>query len=217
MSVVWCDDAAREAFATAGLRTLDEFAACRAGEVLTTARTRWLRRLHLAGSEWYVKVQDLRGFRLPLRRWPSFLFRGSSVAREARTLGLLREHGFKTPDLVAHGERRGRLFPELALLVTRGVPGHRDLRAWLASGPPVATARAALDAAEALVARAHERGLVLLGAKYRNLLVPEAGPSGPDDFVILDQPDARRSRSPRLRRKCRALLARDRATFGAGS
>jgi hypothetical protein len=210
-AVVWRDEAARGVFAHANLTSPSDFAACRLGEELTRARTRWLRRVELDGGTYFVKVQDLRGACLPWHRWPSLCLRGSPVAREVRSLDLLREHGFRTPDVVAWGQERGLLLPRIALLVTRAVAGHVDLVAWLARRPPADAARAAMDAAEALLARAHDRGLVLLGAKYRNLLVPETGATTPDQIVVLDQPDLRPSRSARLRHKDWRLLHRDRA------
>lgn len=214
-AVAWLDEAARLAFARAGLRTLEEFADCRVGEPITSARTRWLRRLSLEGTHWYLKVQDLRAVSLPLTRWPSFVFKGSSVTREVATCAILRQHGFRTPDVIAHAKSRGFVFPKLAMLLTREVPGHVDLAAWLARRPAPEAAQLAMDAADGLLRAAHHRGLVLLGAKYRNLLVPQSGPRRPEDFVILDQPDLRESRSARLRRKCQALLDRDRARYGA--
>lgn len=204
--VVWHDPAARAVFAAAGMVTLRDFAACRLGQELTRARTRWLRRIELGGQTWFVKVQDLRRASVPLHRWPSLCLRGSPVAREVRTLALLAAHGFRTPAVVASGQERGVLLPRIALLVTREVPGHVDLVRWLAGQPPAEQVARTLAAARALVQRAHDQGLVLLGAKRRNLLVPQAGAQGPEDVVVLDQPDLRRSRSARLRRKDWRLL-----------
>jgi hypothetical protein len=214
--VIWRDPQAREVFARAGFVTLRDFAGCTLGQVVTGARTRWLRRVPLDGTAWFVKVQDLRGVSLPWQRWPSLCLRGSPVAREARALDALRGHGFRTPDIVASGHERGWFLPRIALLVTRAVEGHVDLVRWLEGRPAAGAVTRTLDAADALVRNAHEHGLVLLGAKYRNLLVPAAGVTSPDQIVVLDQPDLRVSRSARLRRKDWRLLRRDRDRYAPG-
>lgn len=210
----WSDEAAREAFAKVGLGTMEELAACRFGELVTTARTRWLRNLEIAGRHWFVKVQDLRGHVLPPARWPSYLVKGSPVAREGRSLAVLRALGIKVPDVVAEGQERGFLFPRLAALVTRELEGYVDLALWLAGRPSTAAANRAMNAAEALLARLHAEGFVALGFKYRNLLVPVEGLDAGRPLAVIDQPDLRRSRSERLRAKDRDILARDRQRFG---
>ena len=142
----WFDEEARARFAAAGIESLDDLAGFEAGETVSTAQTRRTRRLVLDGAAYYVKVQDLRGFPLPLRRWPSYALRGAPVGREAQSLYVLQSHGFRTPRLVACGERRGRLLPELAALITEELTDHVDLARFVASCPDVAArARAAAE------------------------------------------------------------------------
>ena len=212
----WRCERARAVFAGAGLARLEDLADCRRGELVTTARTRWLRRFELGGTVWYLKVQDLRRTRPRLHKWPGYLARGLPVWREARSLDRLRRLGVRTPEVAAAGQLRLLWRPRLAVLLTAEVPGHVDLVTFLRAEPSAAAARAAMDAAEALVASLHDLGLVLLGAKYRNLLVPRAGTGDPAAIVVLDQPDLRASCSRRLRTKDRALLALDRARHGGG-
>jgi Lipopolysaccharide kinase (Kdo/WaaP) family len=208
--IEWRDPSAQEIFAKAGLRELCDFLDCRRGVEVTEARTRSLRRLELGEQCWYLKIQDLRGKRLPLSRLPSYLFKGSPVAREARSLESLRALGILVPDLVASGQA-GFPLPFGAMLLTRSLPGYVDLVAWLETRPDPELAREVLLRAEALVHDLHARGHVLMGAKYRNILVQ------PDQtnaaLALIDQPDLSRSRSARRRRKDLQLLAQDRLRY----
>ncbi|MDP6423778.1 MAG: lipopolysaccharide kinase InaA family protein [Planctomycetota bacterium] len=213
MSVVWRDEEARELFRVAELETLEQFAEAETGEIVDRSRTRRLARLPLGERVFWIKVQDLRRARLHPSRWPSYAFRGSPIKREAKALTTLRQHGFRTPELIASGAARGLVMPKLAVLITEEVAGHTDLVHWLADRPK--NAGAALDAADELVRRVHERGLVLLGAKYRNILIPTHGTDDASMLTLLDQPDLRASSSRRLRDKDRRLMRHDRERYGA--
>lgn len=216
--LVFVDDVVRALFEAHGLHDLEALCTSMLGEVITTARTRTCRRVEVAGRCFYVKSQDLRSKRLPLRKWPSYAMRGSPLEREVQTLACLASAGFSVPRLVAHGVRRRHGLPLIAAIVTEAVETHVDLQRWCAT--PAAEqddcARACFDAAEHLVVSAHERGLVLFGAKYRNLLVPYNGARAISDFVIIDQPDLRKSKSGRARRKDLALVHGDRQRYGRG-
>jgi len=83
--------------------------------------------------------------------------------------------GFHTPEVVAHGQRRRLGFPRYAVLVTRQYERHIDLVTYLERAPEREEARRTVECAHALVDRAHSLGVVLLGAKYRNILVPPLG------------------------------------------
>ncbi|MCA8963326.1 MAG: hypothetical protein KDC48_00490 [Planctomycetes bacterium] len=134
------------------------------------------------------------------------------------SLALLADAGFRTPTVVAAASTPpGRLYVQAAL-ITRGVPDHVDLATWAASprADDDAVARATFDAAEALVRRAHGLGIALLGAKYRNLLVPTDGCDDAAQVVVLDQPSLERSNSRRLHERDDALLAFDRERYGRG-
>lgn len=222
MELTFADAGARALLAEFGLADLDVLAAldperpAPAGarvRRVTTARTRRCLRLEGPFGVLYVKVQDLSGARLPLRKLPSYLLRGSPILREVEAARVLRAAGFRTPDYLAWGGRCARLLPALAAAVTRAVPGAVDLERFVREAAERERARRAADLAEELVRRAHARGLVLAGAKYRNLLVPAAGPESVEDFWLLDQPDLARSHSRRRRRRDLALLARDRHRF----
>lgn len=211
-------------FRVAGLTSIEELCATQAGQVITTARTRSTRRVTLDGRHYYIKTQDLERSSLPLRKVPSYLLRGSPITREHSALRLLADEGFRTAPLVAHGaDTRATGMPRRAALVTREVAEHLDLARWTSTdaASDEKRLRSTLDAADALLAHAHDRGLVLLGAKYRNLLVPlggiDATASPLASIVLIDQPSARRSRSGRLRAKDMRLLAFDRARYGRGA
>lgn len=212
------DEIAERAFRTAGLDSLAALCACVDGEVVTTAATRSCRRIAVNGVGYYVKTQDLDRARLPRRKLVSYLLRGSPLLREVRALRELAAHGIATPPLVAWGHARRGLLPWHAALITRELPGHVDLATWCGSPAAAddAVARRTFDAAAACVAVAHAAGLVLAGARYRNLLVPRTGCGEPGDVVVLDQPNLRRSRSRRGRARDLAALAADRARFGSG-
>ncbi len=216
--LVFVDDVVRALFEAHGLHDLEALCTNMVGEVITTARTRTCRRVEVAGRCFYVKSQDLRSKRLPLRKWPSYALRGSPLQREVQSLARLASAGFSVPRLVAHGVRRRRGLPLLAAIVTEAVETHVDLQRWCATAAAEDDdiARACFDAAEQVVFSAHERGLVLFGAKYRNLLVPHTGARSLREFVIIDQPDLRKSRSVRGRNKDMLLLRRDRQSYGRG-
>lgn len=218
MSLAFYDDAAERDFRAAGLDTLEALCASSGGQIVTTASTRICRRLELSGSIYYVKTQDLARARLPLRKLPSYLLRGSPIVREQCALRVLEKHGFAIPAIVAGGGRRSRGVPRQSALVTRAVPEHTDLATWCATAAADddGVARGCFDAVEACVARAHDAGLVLLGAKYRNFLIPDEGCSDARHVVLIDQPNLRESSSRRLREKDRRLLALDRHRYGRG-
>lgn len=211
-SIQWRDDEARVLFAEEGLRELDDFLDCRSGVQVTQARTRSLRRIELGQQAWYLKTQDLRRAKLPLSRIPSYFFKGSPVAREARSLETLAQLGILVPDLIASGQE-GRPLPRGAMLLTRALPGYLDLVAWLETRPRHTEARSVLSRAEALVQDLHERGYVLLGSKYRNILVQPKQTESP--LALIDQPDLTRSRSSRRRQKDLRLLAFDRNRYAS--
>ena len=176
-----------------------------AGPPVTTARTRRLYRLELPGLTCYVKLQVAPPSALPPRRWLSYALRRPPHLREARALDRLDAAGFRVPEVLAAGAR-GR-FPATvrAALVTRAVPDHVDLAAWLEAEPDPARRGAALDLAEALLAEVHAAGLALGGASPRNLLVPVDGPRAPRDLVLLDQPNLARASRHRCARDVRRL------------
>lgn len=214
--IEWKDDQARRSFAEEGVSNLEQLVNLDRGELVTTARTRKLWKLELGGEVWYLKVQDLSGHRFRVAKWPSYVFRGTSVGREARTLALLSELGFNTPRVAAHGERRGVLFPRYAALLTRAYERHIDLVRYLERQPDADAARRTVECAHQLVDRAHGLGIVLLGAKYRNILVPPEGADAWTELALVDQPDLRRSTSARLRDKDLRLMRLDRDRY-AGS
>jgi len=183
---------------------------------VSRARTRRCLRLEDDLGVLFVKTQVLGNFRLPPRKWPSYLFRGSPVRREVEAAALLEAHGFRVPRYLACGERRGLLLPRFAWCVSEGVPAHADLRAYCAATRDPALRLRAADLADLLLETVHEKGLVLGGAKYRNLLVPAEGPRTPGDFVLLDQPDARPCRRSRARARDRRHLALDRRRYALG-
>lgn len=218
MDLKFVDARAQGAFAAVGIDSLEALCASPLGEVVTSASTRRCVRLELDGDVYYTKTQQLRLWQLPLARWPSYLLRGSPLRRERRALALLADAGFRTPTVVAAASTPpGRLYVQAAL-ITRGVPDHVDLATWAASprADDDAVARATFDAAEALVRRAHGLGIALLGAKYRNLLVPTDGCDDAAQVVVLDQPSLERSNSRRLHERDDALLAFDRERYGRG-
>jgi len=195
------------------MTTLEQLVEIARDELITTARTRKLWKLELAGDVFYVKVQDLRGKRLRVGRWPSYLFRGTSVGREPGTLAVLAGLGFHTPEVVAHGQRRRLGFPRYAVLVTRQYERHIDLVTYLERAPEREEARRTVECAHALVDRAHSLGVVLLGAKYRNILVPPLGADDWSELALIDQPDLRRTDSKRLRGKDLMLMEFDRNRY----
>lgn len=198
----WLDEAARDDFAAAGLASLEALAACRTGEEVTRAATRVCRRLRLGAGVYYLKAQTIAPGALPLRRWPSYLGRGSPLAREARSLRRLAGLGVAVPELVCHGsDTYWWGMPRRAVLATRELEGFVDLAA-LARAEP-GRARDAAAHLEALVARLHAAGLCLGGVKYRNVLV---GPQS--ELALIDLPDLRPARFGRGRD--RALLAAER-------
>lgn len=218
MDLEFADARAQRAFAAAGIASLSALCASQLGELVTQAATRRCVRLELDGDVYYAKTQQLRLSQLPPGRWPSYLLRGSPLRRERRALATLAAAGFRTPTVVAAGSTPPWHLQVCAALVTRAVPGHLDLATW-ATTPPAgddAIARKTFNAAEALVRRAHDLGIALLGAKYRNLLVPTDGCEDPAQIVVLDQPSLRRSRARRLHERDDALLAFDRERYGRG-
>ena len=184
------------------------------GVEVTRARTRRLYRLADAppgDDAWYVKLQLARASELAPRKWVSYALQASPLLREARAAAALRAIGLRTPELLATGAR-GR-FPRAvrALLVTREVPNHVDLERFLRSAPPPARARLSIDAVEAAVARVHQAGFALGGARYRNFLVPASGAEHADDVLVLDA--AGFGRGARRRARDRGHLNLDRARF----
>ena len=200
----WLDHRARELFAAAGLDTLERLCACTRGEVVSRARTRICRRLVLAGRGYFLKSQVVPPPALPLRRWPSYLLRGSPLVREARNLGRLTRLGVAVPPLVCTGSsRRWWGLPHRAVLITSALADHVDLARLAAADPERAAAAAAV--AEELAAGLHRRGWVLGGLKYRNILVDRTG-----GIALIDLPDLRRSFLGKGRRRDRRILARER-------
>jgi hypothetical protein len=214
MSLHWHDASARAQFEEHGLRDLKTLCDYQGGEIITTARTRTLRRIELGDTRYYLKTQRITPRRLPLRKWPSYLGKGSPLVREARALDTLGALDVRVPELVAAGEERRGLLPHRAVLITRELPGYIDLERFLASCQELDARRRACQLAEQLVSSLHERGYVLLGAKYRNILVPEEGAQELGELALLDQPAFRHSRSRRLRRKDLALMRKDRRRYG---
>ncbi len=214
MQPIWQEEAARKLFADHGLSTLDQLCAYEGGELITTARTRALRRIQLGDDCFYVKTQELSPKRLPLRKYPSYLFKGSPLTREAHALDALGALGLRVPQLIASGEERRAGLPRRAVLITRELPKHLNLVRYLAACEEKALRLRACDFAEQLLRSLHKRGYVLLGAKYRNLLVPTAGPQTPEEIALVDQPSFRETRSERLRNKDLRLLLQDRQRYG---
>ena len=217
--LTWHDPAARAAFEAApGLADLlsltgdlAEPALAAAGPPLTTARTRRLYRLELAGRAFYIKVQVALPAALPLRKWASYATRPSPLVREARAAARLEAAGFPVAPVLAVGGR-GR-FPGTvrAALVVAAVEDHVDLEAWLRGEPSPARRAAALDAADELLARVHAAGLALGGASLRNLLVPRGG-DGTAGHVLIDQPALATATPKRCTRDSRRLR-RERGRF----
>ncbi|MCA8968696.1 MAG: hypothetical protein KDC95_02895 [Planctomycetes bacterium] len=216
--VVFCDSETRALFERQGIATLTTLCAMRAGEPVTTAKTRACYRIEIDARTFYVKTQDLARARLPLRKLPSYLFRGSPLEREVRAHEILRAAGFRTPDVIAHGSMRKHWIPVQSVVVTEAVEGHVDLAHWART--PEANdddrARMTFDCARRLVLDVHAHGLVLAGSKYRNLLVPTNGCINASEIVLIDQPNLARSTSRRRRRKDLELLDLDRSRYGRG-
>ncbi|MCB9892038.1 MAG: hypothetical protein H6832_17885 [Planctomycetes bacterium] len=216
--VVFCDRETRAFFERQGIATLATLCAMRTGDVVTTAKTRACYRIEIASRTFYVKTQDLARARLPIRKLPSYLFRGSPLEREVRAHEMLRAAGFRTPEIVAHGVTKRRFLPIRSAVVTEAVAGHVDLAQWART--PEANdddrARTSFDCARQLVLAVHAHGLVLAGSKYRNLLVPATGCTDAHDIVLIDQPNLARSTSRRRRRKDLELLDHDRSRYGRG-
>ena len=141
----WQNEIFEAAFRDAGLDHLDELcdeSLSLCGDVLTTARTRRLVRLNLPykvpGTDgtgqpmsFYVKTQVVPSFGVPPKKWLSYLFKGTPVGREGRSLRRLADLNVKTPLLVAAGAR-GHFPGQLkAVLITRGLDAHMDLEAYL--------------------------------------------------------------------------------------
>jgi len=198
----------------AGLFQLEALASYEGGELVTTAATRTTRRIEVRGKHYYLKVQDLRRRRLPFKKWVSYAVQGSPVTREARGMSTLRDIGVKTPELIASGVSKGLFFPMIAALITREVQGYIDLVLYLEREQDAKKCRRSIEAAEKLAARVHDAGYVLLGAKYRNILVPENGAYVPEDLYVVDQPGFHKSRSRRLRARDMKLLEIDRKRYG---
>jgi hypothetical protein len=179
---------------------------------LTNARTRRLYRLALPadGGDMFVKLQVARPSALPPRKWLSYATKPSPLLREALAAHALSELGFGTPPIVAAGAR-GR-FPATvrAVLITRAVPGTRDLEALFAEAPAVATS--SVHAVEAAVAKLHAAGFALGGARYRDFLVPAGGATSPDEVVFLDA--ASFGRGARRRARDLRQLAAERGAHG---
>ena len=215
-ALTWHDADARAALAALGVETLDELVDFRGGEAVSSARTRSCRRVDFGERSLFIKTQRVSARRLAPRRWPSYALRPAPLRREATNLRILEELGVRTPRILVEGVRRDGPLAHRAVLGTESVSDSFDLVAWLATGPPRRQVEATLAALEELVARIHARGYVLLGAKYRNVLVPaDGGARGLADIVLIDQPDMRRSRSQRLRAKDARHLAFDRARYAA--
>lgn len=212
--LLWSDPDAEKIFASHELASLEEFAGLELGTVKSAARTRYVRQFELGGSSWYLKVQDLRGKRLPGRKLISYFFRGSPVEREARNIPILQELGVRTPRLVASGDSRRRGFPELAVLLTRDLTGYVNLVDYLARCAGKKQAVQVMELADALVHDVHAKGYVLLGAKYRNILVHADEARENIQLALVDQPDLLRSRRKRLRAKDWRHMQFDRERYG---
>ena len=103
--------------------------------------------------------------------------------------------------------------PLYATLLTRSMRGSVDLVQFLAGRPPPDVAERTVACAEEMVRAAHAAGIVLLGAKYRNILVPNGGASDASELALIDQPDLAWSWSSRLRAKDLRLMERDRQRY----
>ena len=212
-ALIWHDEALRTAFASAGLVTLDDLVACELGQAVSSARTRACRKIELAGHTVFLKTQKTRRSDLSPRRWPSYALRRPPLVREADALRRLDELGVRTPRIVAEGARRDAALSHSAALVTQEVEGYCDLVRWLETAPERSAIDGTLAALDELVARLHERGYVLLGAKYRNVLVPARGAAAADELVLIDQPNFGKTRSRRLRAKDWRHLAFDKQRY----
>ena len=181
---------------------------------ITSARTRRLYRLPAAvegAPDVYVKLQFARAEDLAPRKWASYTLQVSPLLREARAALALTRLGLRTPEILAAGAR-GR-FPSTvrAVLITSEVPGTTDLESFLAATTGPAERRASIAAVEATVARVHELGFALGGARYRDFLVPREGARHADEVVILDA--AAFGRGAKRRARDRSHLNLDRARF----
>ncbi len=203
--LVWLDEEDREIFRRAGLDGLEALCSYRGGEVVSRAATRVCRRVSLEGRVYYVKTQVVRPGRLPLRKWPSYLGKGSPLAREAKNALRLRGMGVPTPRVSAWGlERYPWGMPKRSALVTRAMEGFTDLEALAGRDPD--SARAYLAALEELVDHLHRKGWALGGVKLRNVL---AGPSG--ELALLDLPDLGRFPLPGKKERDLRVLREDAA------
>ena len=198
----WLDEEDREVFRRAGLDGLGPLCSFQGGDVVSRAATRVCRRVSLEERVYYVKTQVVRPSRLPLKKWPSYLGKGSPLAREARNALRLRGMGVPTPRVAAWGlERYPWGMPKRSALVTRAMEGFTDLEALAERDPE--KVRAYLAGLKALVEHLHRKGWALGGVKLRNVL---AGPSG--ELALLDLPDLARFPLPgKKERDLRVLLA----------
>ena len=201
--LLWLDEEAREDFRKAGLDSLAGLCSFQGGEVVSRAATRVCRKVPLGEKVYYVKTQVVQPSRLPLKKWPSYLGKGSPLAREARNALRLRGMGVPTPKVAAWGlERFPWGMPKRSALVTRAMEGFTDLEALALVDPE--KVRVYLAALEDLVAHLHRRGWVLGGVKLRNVL---AGPSG--ELALLDLPDLGRVPFPGKRERDLKVLRAD--------
>ena len=198
----WLDSEAHVDFRKAGLDGLASLCAFQGGDVVSRAATRVCRRVTLGGRTYYVKTQVVRPSRLPLRKWPSYLGKGSPLVREARNALRLRGMGVPTPRVAGWGvERFPWGMPRRSALVTRAMEGFTDLEELAGSDP--GRVRVLLDSLEDLVLHLHRRGWILGGVKLRNVL---AGPSG--ELAFIDLPDMGRIPLPgKKERDLRVLRA----------
>ncbi len=198
----WLDREAEDDFRDAGIDGLSSLCSLGGGRVVSRAATRICRRLELGGRTYYVKTQEVIPRRLPLRKWPSYLGRGSPLAREARNFLRLKGLGIPTPIVAGWGaERFPWGMPRRSALVTRALEGYVDLEA-LAAGDPDRAA-SLVGRLEELVAHLHRLGWALGGVKLRNVL---AGPGG--ELALIDLPDLTRRPMPgRKERDFRVLRA----------
>ncbi|MFT4710414.1 MAG: hypothetical protein ACI9D0_000960 [Bacteroidia bacterium] len=225
----WQNDIFEAAFREAGLDSLDEL--CHeslklSGDVVTTARTRRLIRLHLPykvpGTDgvgqpvsFYVKTQVVPTFGVPPKKWLSYFMKGTPVGREGRSLRRLADLNVKTPLLVAAGARGHFPGTMKAVIITRGLDTHMDLEAYLEQETDDQKRMVTADCARLLVKALHKRGFSLGGARYRNFLVPKIGTESIFQVALIDQPDF--GRAPHRRARDLRLMSQDHGRFFSGS
>ncbi|MCB9889744.1 MAG: hypothetical protein H6836_09230 [Planctomycetes bacterium] len=200
------DPGFRDRLRAAGVRGIPELSSRWQGEVVTNHRSSWVRRWSDSAGSMFVKTYEYTTWRDRMRgAGRTTWLAPSRVAREAKALAWLREHGFGGPQTRAAVEFRVAGWLTRAVLVTDAWPGQSIETLWPTLTPDD---RGTLVAAvRALVDRLHLAGFRDRNLDARNLLARRD--EGAWTVVKIDSPRFRLVRpGPATDRRATADLQR---------